>query len=288
MPVDFNAPLVRNFNLNSWLSHFSDIADQQLISHTQHGVCSGVQLDHLTMLAPPLLSFADGIESISQELARLVDAGYLRKHSRQPTWPWYTIPNEAVPKAGSDVWRRISDNGNPQTLLATSEMLRVISANAQIRTRLKLPTELKPTYSDTVKDICIRRYIGDKLGWSLVQVMDDLKDWFYQLATNESEHWLSTLMSAERLSDSLDFYQETVMGRGCVHTSNVAQRLSITVLMRWYQIFKELDAPFLAAERKKNEALDQYLATRAAMPQNKDQQQDRLHSGHIFTDDFTA
>ena len=28
VPVDFNAPLVRDFNLDSWLSHFSDITDQ--------------------------------------------------------------------------------------------------------------------------------------------------------------------------------------------------------------------------------------------------------------------
>jgi hypothetical protein len=85
VPVDFNAPLVRDLNLDSWLSHFSDITDQQLVSHMRHGVCSGVQLDHLTMLAPPLLSLADDIESVSNELARLVEAGYLRKHSRQPT-----------------------------------------------------------------------------------------------------------------------------------------------------------------------------------------------------------
>ena len=61
------------------------------------------------------------------------------------------------------------------------------------------------------------------------------------------------------------------MGMGYVHTSNVAQCLPITVLLRWYQIFKGLDALFLAAERKKNKVLDQYLSTRAAMPQNKDQ-----------------
>ena len=151
-------------------------------------------------------------------------------------------------------------------------MLRVISGNAQIRSRLKLPKELKPTYSDAAKDTCIHRYIGDRLGWSLVQVMNASKDWFYQLATHASEHWKSALVSAERLADSLDFYQETVMRMGYVHTSNVAQRLSITVLLRWYQIFKELDAPFLAAERKKNKILDQYLNTRAAMSQNKDQQ----------------
>lgn len=94
-----------------------------------HGVCSGTQLDHLSMLAPPLLSMADGIRSISKELARLVAAGYLRKHKSQPTWPWYTIPNDAVPKAGSDAYRCISDNRNPQLLLATTELLRVISTN---------------------------------------------------------------------------------------------------------------------------------------------------------------
>ena len=42
VPVDFNVPLVRDFNLDSWLSHFSDITDQQLVSHMRHGVCSMV------------------------------------------------------------------------------------------------------------------------------------------------------------------------------------------------------------------------------------------------------
>ena len=88
-----------------------------------------------------------------------------------------------------------------------------------------------------------------------MQVIDDLKDWSYmsQLATNAFEHRKSALMFAERLADSLDFYQETVMGMGYAHTSNVTQRLSTTVLLRWYQIFKELDAPSLklAAERKR-------------------------------------
>lgn len=138
------------------------------------------------MLSPPLLSLADGIGSISKELARLVSAGYLRKHSSQPTWPWYTIPNGAVPKAGSDVYRRISDNGNPQSLLATAELLRVVSANEQIRSNLTLPKELKPTFADAARDVCILRFAGDRLGWPLVQIMDDLKDWFYQLATHPS------------------------------------------------------------------------------------------------------
>ena len=118
--------------------------------------------------------------------------------------------------------------------------------------------------------------------------MDCLEDWFYQLATNASEHWGSALMFAEQLADSLDFYQEAVMGMGYVHTSNVAQRLSIAVLLRWCQIFKALGAPSLDAERKEKKVLDQYLTTRAAMSQNKDKQQGMLHSGHIFIVEFTA
>ena len=130
--------------------------------------------------------------------------------------------------------------------------------------------ELKPTFADAAKDVCILRFAGDRLGWSLVQIIDDLKDWFYQLATRPSEHWKSALVFAERGADSLDYYQETVMGMGYVHTSNVDQRLSITVLLRWCMIFSELDAPFLERERRTNKVLDRYLSTRAAMPQNKD------------------
>ena len=87
VPVDFNVPLVRDFDLDYWLNHFSDITDQQPVSHMRHVVCSGMQLDYLTMLASPLLSLAGGIEYTSKELARLIDAGYLRKHSAQPTLP---------------------------------------------------------------------------------------------------------------------------------------------------------------------------------------------------------
>ena len=106
------------------------------------------------------------------------------------------------------------DNGIPQSLLVTMEMLRVISANARIRSCLKLPKELKPTHADADKYICIHLCVGDRLGWTLVQVMDDLKDWFYQLATHPSEHWKFALVFAESKAKSLDFYQETVMGMG--------------------------------------------------------------------------
>lgn len=62
--------------------------------------------------------------------------------------------------------------------------------------------------------------------------MDDLKDWFYQLATHASEHRKSALVFAERGADRLDYYQETTMGMEYVRTSNVDQRLSITLLLR--------------------------------------------------------
>ena len=60
--------------------------------------------------------------------------------------------------------------------------------------------ELKPTFADAAKDVCILRFAGDRLGWSLVQIMDDLKDWFYQLATHPSESGYGRIVRQYTLS----------------------------------------------------------------------------------------
>ena len=89
---------------------------------------------------------------------------------------------------------------------------------------------MKPSYSDLATDICVLRYIGDILGWVLVQFSDDLKDWFYQLKLHVSEYWKSTF-AFQHKGGEIKWYQETVMGMGCTHTSNIAQRYSNTILV---------------------------------------------------------
>ena len=87
------------------------------------------------------------------------------------------------------------------------------------------------------------------------------------------------------------------MGMGYVHTSNIAQRLGNTILVLWYDEFEKLDADFMLAERARNSVLDRYLTHRESLDREagitpgrcfRDGRitQARLHSGHIFTDDF--
>ena len=74
------------------------------------------------------------------------------------------------------------------------------------------------------------------------------------------------------------------MGMGYTHTSNIAQRFAIIILILWYEEFARLDTPFLELESSRNSALKAMLANRRAIPEHKTQQhQDRLHAGHFFS-----
>ena len=49
------------------------------------------------------------------------------------------------------------------------------------------------------------------------------------------------------------------MGMGYVHTSNIAQRLSNTILVLWYKEFEQLEVEFMQEERDRNPILHQWL-----------------------------
>ena len=288
-PVDFSSTPQSKIRLDLWLDRFADCEDQQLVSHLKHGVCSMADQDFTAMIAPPLLSMAEGLHSIEQEIDRLVEQGYLREHSCCPTWPVLAVPNGAVPKKGSEVWRRISDHGHPHTKMVTDALRPVVPPNKLLKWKLKLPRELNPMHQDVAVDISILRYKGDLLGWSLVQFSDDMRDWFYQVRQHASQYWRSTFIFKRKNATRISYFQEVVMGMGYAHTSNIAQRFSITILILWYEEFERLDSEFLEQECATNSTLSAMLAHRASIPAHKTQQrQDRLHTGHFFTDDFTA
>ena len=326
VPVDFTRKATNHLRLGSWHQRFKDCDDQQLVSHLDHGVTTPTQLDLVTLLAAPLLSLMHGIRSVSKELKRMTEAGYYKKFSKQPTWPCFTTPIGARAKKGSEIFRKITDRGFPWVLLVTAEMMRVEAPNVRTRWCMHLPDEVKASFSDQAVDICTLRYPGDLLGWKIVQIADDMKDWFHQAANHISQHWMSCFVFVEEGADTVDYYQEVSMGMGYVHTSNVAQRFSNTILILWYEEFDRLDAPFLREERERNKRLDAYLEAREVVQLRYEQQrdeeegqqasteqqkprkgrkkkqqklerngttrirprQDRLHTGHIFTDDFYA
>lgn len=265
--MDFSSTPAPSIRIDLWLEKFVACDDQQLVSHLRHGVCSQSHSDFTSMMAPPLLSMGDGIHSMEAEIDRLVGEGYLLETHTPATWPVFIVPNGAVPKKGSETWRRISDHGHPQGRTVTEALQVVMPPNQLTKWFLQLPKELKPMHQDLAVDICVLRYQGDLLGWSLVHFSDDMKDWFYQMWQHVSQHWKSTFVFKREGSTSLSYFQETVMGMGYSHTSNIAQRFAITILLLWYEEFRRLDAEFIEAECSRNERLEEILSRRTNIPE---------------------
>ena len=290
VPMDFNVPLKTHIKVDLWLDYMKklgiDTVDKQLMIMVTKGVCTLNNMAHQTTNASPLISLAEGITSITSEIARLVELGYLLEYDSQPFEPIICNPQGARIKADGSTWRRISDNGFPQGIMIDSDLVGVIAANEATKLTLDLPHELKVTYKDTARDICVLRHIGDKLGWILKEWCDDLKDWFYQLKQHGSEYHKSCFIFHDPVSDKLKWYVETVMGMGYVHTSNISQRFTNSIIHIFIYEFNKADKQFMDKERLTNKVLDHYLKQRTDLVTDNQFSEARLASVHGYTDDI--
>jgi hypothetical protein len=289
-PLDLSRQTASMLNKEVWSQYMSHTEDRQLFYFANNGAMSLVDLPHRTVYQSPLLSLCHGIESISDEILRLQQAGYVGITKHQPFVPFLTWPNGCVAKKGSRIMRRISDagaGGPPQTFRLDSEGLMLQSFNEAIRASDTLPKEIKAMPSDLMRDTCVQRYIADLLGWTVTQASDDLKDWFYQLVLHLIELFKTNFLMMLKGDDTMSFVNEKVMGMGYVHTSNIAQRLANSVVQIFLRKFAEVDAPFLAAESKQFPILKAYLEHRSRLPQSAHCiSEARLITMHAYTDDF--
>jgi hypothetical protein len=289
-PMDFTTPITTHINTNVWYSYMQQLGidkiDKQLMILVMKGVCTMNNMCYQTTNASPLISLSDGIDSITSEIARLVGLGYLLEYDSQPFEPILCNPQGAVIKADNKTFRRISDNGFPQGIMFDTDLVRVIAANVATKHTLELPHELKVNYYDTARDTCILRHVGDQLGWVLKEWCDDLKDWFYQLKQHCSEYHKSCFIFHDPVADKLKWYVETVMGMGYVHTSNISQRFTNSIIHIFMYEFHEADKAFITKERKTNKVLDRYLTARSNLTGTNQLSEVRLESVHGYTDDI--
>jgi hypothetical protein len=288
--MDFTTPITTHINIDVWYSYMQqlgiDKVDKQLMILVMKGACTMNNMCYQTTNASPLISLSDGINSITSEIARPVSLGYLLEYDSQPFEPILCNPQGAVIKADNKTFRRISDNGFPQGIMFDSDLVRVIAANVATKHTLELPHELKVNYKDTARDTCVLRQVGDRLGWVLKEWCDDLKDWFYQLKQHCSEYHKSCFIFHDPVADKLKWYVETVMGMGYVHTSNISQRFTNSIIHIFLHEFHEADKAFITKERKANKVLDDYLTTRSSLTGTNQLSEARLESVHGYTDDI--
>lgn len=295
-PAVFGTPVQSHINTAAWLEVLERVypdgcPDQQLVTHVTRGVCTLSDRDLQSSMAPPLISLGAGMHSLSSELTRMVESGYLQCHRRLPFWPCCINPmgsraKNSVDGEGNPIYRRISEMGFPRGYAVDSDGMQVFSSNTQTALHLPLPKEVKPTHANVALDMAIQRYIGQLIGWTLVSLSDDLKDWFHQLIQHLSELWKSCFMFYDPEEDCLLYFVELVMGLGFIHTSNIAQRFGITIVHMWWLEFKVLDDAFMEAAAKRHPILRAWLEHREKMEQRGVLPEARLEAAHIYTDDM--
>ena len=162
VPMDFNVPLKTHINVGLWLDYMRklgiDTVDKQLMIMVTKGVCTLNNMAHQTTNASPLISLAEGITSITSEIARLVELGYLLEYDSQPFEPIICNPQGARIKADGSTWRRISDNGFPQGIMIDSDLVGVIAANEATKLTLNLPHELKYVQGHSKGHLCAQAH----------------------------------------------------------------------------------------------------------------------------------
>jgi hypothetical protein len=289
VPVHMGAQFNTHLNTELWNSHFGSCNDEQLRYFMSHGVLSLAAMDHRTVYQSPLFSLSEGIASVAAELGRIQAAGYVSFSGGQPFVPCLMWPIGAVAKAGSNVMRRISDGGaggHPQTYRLDSEGVASQPINAAIKASGLLPREIKPMQSDFMRDLSIQRYVADRIGWTVQECSDDLRDMFYQIRNHIAEYWTTGLLFMLSPGAELTHVTEECCGMGYSHSSNVAQRFANSLVIMFLRRFIEADAAALREEAAEIPVLRAWLDHRDHLEPTEGITQARAISAAGYTDDI--
>ena len=113
-----------------------------------------------------------------------------------------------------------------------------------------------------------------------------MKDGFYQLKRHCSEYRKSCFLFHDPIADKLKWYAETVMGMGHVHTSNISQRFTNSIIHIFGYEFNQADEQFMDKERRTNKVLNDYPNRRADLVTPNQFTEARLASVRGYTDDI--
>jgi site-specific DNA-cytosine methylase len=283
--LDFTAPVDCRLDSAYFAAMLPQHKDKQMFQFIKHGVRSQAQLLPQCLVQSHLLSLANAVPKVHEEIVRLQDQGMVGRYMESPFFPVRTNSMGAVPKGAS--FRRISDMGQPRKPTVDESGVPVDVYNeSAIRDSLgnmRLPKERKALAPDALNDMAILRYIGDQVDLALLMFSDDLKDFFRQLAVHPSELWQMPFLWAAPGSTEAEFVAEERMGFGLAHASNVAQRLANAVTQMFIKEFARVDAPFLEEDCSRHPVLRAWIEHRKTLGGDSEA---RLFSGFFYTDDW--
>lgn len=268
------------------------LQDKELLSILANngGVVLHANIPHQVVLCTTLGSMAEDPLTTSRDAAKLERLGYISTYHTFPWWPIRINPQGLAAKPDG-TWRRVCDGGCPRNEMRDSSGIPVPSLNDAARKAGMLPKEQKPTTDDLATDLAILSKAGEIFHESVFGFTFDFEKFFYQFKYHPYEHWKVNFVSLSydtANKPQLHCHTELAMSMGVTPASNIAQRFANVLANLILERFDALDAPTLAAlERAQpsGSAGHNWFTARHALTAKLDAPCNRLHTGHIYTDD---
>ena len=131
VPLDFQAAIQSDLNLDFLRAHLGRYPDQTLLSYLLEGVRLEADVELQTVLVPHLTSLPGGMASVGKELRRLRDLRWYSFLDSQPFVPCYFNGQGAVVRIlEPGRYRRTTEGGGPRSLTLDASGLPAISLNA--------------------------------------------------------------------------------------------------------------------------------------------------------------
>ena len=277
--LDYTKPINTHLDMGFISDMLADFPDRELLQFMSEGVQFKADLDMQLVFCPHLLSLANGVHSVEEELKKLVQRGWYGVFEHLPFVPCRMCSQGSVPRALEERWRRVMEAGAPRKPVFDTAGVSVVSLNdaakgytsvtkeqwewAQsdshyaeehgIDTRMPRqrppgsshpwPDELKPRLADVMHDTAILKYIADKTGEPIFAFSDDMSSYFHQYSIHAAEYWKACVLY-DRLDDSHAEYSYCVeysLAMGLFMSSGVAQRGSHAIMHMFRTIMDELE-----------------------------------------------
>lgn len=112
-PLEFHEPLQHTLNVKYLRRRLADYPNRQLVSFIEEGVRPWADVELQTVLAPHLISLANGFTSVVKEIRRMSapELNWYSTLSGFPFWPIYSLGEGAAPRKLADRWRRCEEGG---------------------------------------------------------------------------------------------------------------------------------------------------------------------------------
>jgi len=151
--LDYTEPTTTHLDLDLLKNELADFPDQELLGFMCEGVQFKADLEMQIVFCPHLMSLSHGVQSVEDELKKLIEHGWYGIFDHMPFVPCRMQSQGSVARPlQPDRWRRIMEAGCPRKPVFDTSGMQVVSLNEAIKGHRSLTREqYEATQAEGVK-----------------------------------------------------------------------------------------------------------------------------------------